>query len=225
MTTHERIVAALLRLYPAEWRQEYGAEFSDMLLSRPPTAGLVVNVSLSGLRQRARYAAPATICGVVMMLVIAGGFGWNILASLNGGQGVAPMVRESGKTLPTLVVAPLQSEPYVLLMIACGWWTMLRYRGARSSGVAAMKLTFIAGIPVMIAGALMLAGVLGIATLRPNGPVPTTFTPGYGLVFQSPLAIFIAPLFRLPESWIWGAVGGWLGRRVSDYRPPDTVAS
>ena len=56
--------------------------------------------------------------------------------------------------------------------------------------------------PVFIAGLLLAVGAIdvsfiGLADLRP-----------------SPFAVMIAPLARLPKSWIWGAIGGWLGRRL-----------
>jgi len=46
------VVRTLLRLYPADWRREYGPELMDMLLARPLTAKVIGDVFFSGLRQR-----------------------------------------------------------------------------------------------------------------------------------------------------------------------------
>ena len=56
-----------------------------------------------------------------------------------------------------------------------------------------------------------------------TGDIPTTFREhGFALTYyselrQSPgsLAVVLAPLARLGESWVWGAVGGLLGRTIA----------
>jgi len=70
-------------------------------------------------------------------------------------------------------------------------------------------MSLIAGIPVMLGGALMALGLLDVVT-----------HPSYGAkaYVPFPLAMIVAPLFRLPESWIWGAIGGQLGRWISRSR-------
>jgi hypothetical protein len=58
----------------------------------------------------------------------------------------------------------------------------------------------------MLGGILIAFGILdvmflGPATTQHRAPLPS--------------AMIVTPLFRLPESWIWGAVGGQLGRWIS----------
>ena len=69
-----RIIRALLRLYPAEWLREYGGELSDMLFARPLTATIVADVLRNGLWQRFRAAEISTIVGLGMALVMLNGF-------------------------------------------------------------------------------------------------------------------------------------------------------
>jgi hypothetical protein len=192
MNTRHRLIAAFLRVYPVSWRQEYGAELEDVLLARPLTAGIVVNVLWNGLRQRVRATEPATILGIVMMAIVTGQFAFSS----------DPVLLSSEITWPPLVVSVLNpsTELYALLLMACGGWTNLKYGGRIGrSAWAAIKLTFIAGIPVMLAGALMLARV---EEASPRVAVAT----------------LVAPLVALPYSGLWGAVGGSIGRRLSYLR-------
>ena len=231
------IVETVLRLYPAAWRREYGPELKDMLLTRPLTAGIVGDVLQNGLRQRVRGGEPSTLVGLAMLLVVLNGFVWNIIAP-------APYSNES----ITLLQHPLGSNLYILLLLGCGCWTYLHHGGELSkSGRAAMKISFLAGIPVMLAAALMLLGILGVVVVAP-GDISTTFhehgftytyfsaqtfcwlrvaepaTQPFARAIQSatcppaPLGVLISPLFILPASWLWGLLGGLLGRWIAGGR-------
>ena len=111
-----------------------------------------------------------------------------------------------------------------------------------------MKITFLAGVPAMLAGVLMLTGFLGVIVLTP-GQGPTTFHEhGFAYTYYDaavgscwirvadpasslqaiqsatcppgPLGILAAPLFALPASWLWGMAGGLLGRWIArGWRP------
>jgi hypothetical protein len=123
-------------------------------------------------------------------------------------------------TLPTLVVAPLTSNLYVLALIACGCGTYLRNQTS-SPGVAAMKVTLIASLPVMVAAMLMIAGILATTVVGP-ADAPTPFEEhGFTFTFYStdhsvpsPWSVLVSPLFRLPWSFLWGTVGGRFGRHL-----------
>jgi hypothetical protein len=219
MTIKEPFVSALLRIYPPHWRSEYGAELSDLLLTQPLSAIVVADVAWNGARQRARSLELSTVLGMAAMLVIVGGFVQNIVAPLPYIDGLATsLLQPSMITLPTLVVAPLNSNLYILALVACGCGTYLRNRGVSSPGVAAMKVTLIAGIPVMVAAFLMLTGVLATTVIGP-ADTPTAFQQ-HGLTFTfystddsapSPWSVLVSPLFRLPWSFLWGTIGGRVG--------------
>jgi hypothetical protein len=230
------VVKALLRVYPADWRSEYGPELADLLLVGRLDVRTVRNVLRNGLWQRIRRPDPSTLFGVVAMLVVATGFVWNIAAPPSSGGGLPVLLQESSKTFPTVIVPPLDvdiSELYVVCLVGFGCWTQLHHGGTlRRSGLAAVKIHFIAGIPVMLVGALMLVGVLGVVVSGP-GALPSTFAK-HGLAYSyyntqqhelSPFAVLVAPLFRLPGAWIWGVVGGQLARGITHVRHNRTLRS
>jgi hypothetical protein len=222
MTFKYRIVGALLHIYPAAWRREYGAELADILVSRPFDLPTIADVVCNGLRQRVRAAEPSTLCGLAAMLVISTGLVVNIAAPDLAGRGLTALLQESSMTLPTVIATPLASDLFGLFVVGCGCWTHVRGAGALSeSGKAGMKLCFIAGIPLMVAGALMLVGVLNVVVVSPGDTATTLLGRRFTYTYTnaqhhalSPLAVMAAPLFKLPVSWIWGWVGGQLGRRL-----------
>ena len=192
MNSRHWIIAALMRLYPASWRDEFGAELQDLLLARPLTFAIACNVLWSGLRQRGRATEPATIIGLAMAGIVTDAYVF----------GSAPVLRPSGITWPPLDVARLDpsAESYALLLMACGVWTQLRYHDRIGrSAIAAVKVTFIGGVPVLLAGLFMFATVVSAPPREAIGTL-------------------VAPIFALPYAAIWGAVGGQLGRAVSYFR-------
>ena len=68
--TRQQLAEALLRVYPAAWRREYGEELFDISISRPLTWRVAANVLGAGLRQRIREAEPATVLGVATVAVL-----------------------------------------------------------------------------------------------------------------------------------------------------------
>ena len=218
MIIRQRLVNGLLRLYPAEWRREYGVELADMLLRRPLTGRIVGDVIWGGLRERVRHADPAVLGGATMTLLVVSGLVLNVTNPSSATHGLARVLADSAKTLPTVIVMPMVTELpfsylslpnlYAMALIGCGWWTYRRSGSMQQSGRAAVRLSFIAGLPILIAGGLMVGDVLHLRVVGP-GDVLTgqpAFTYTYYTVHRltpSPLAILTAPLFRLPESWIW----------------------
>jgi hypothetical protein len=199
MIAKQWIVSALLRLYPAAWRAEYGSELTDILQTRPLGPSVIRDVAWNGLRQRGRDAEPSTLLGLTAMLVILTSFAVN---GVSFGSTWTAWLQPSPRTFPPVMA--LASGLFVWLLIACGCWTHLEYGGtARRAGVAAMKMGLIAGIPIILAGVLMMAGLVKLTFVGPRVPPPPAW------------AVLIAPLARLPEFWIWGALGGQLGKRIS----------
>jgi hypothetical protein len=233
------IVGMLLRCYPVNWRREYGVELTEMLLARPLTAKIANDVLRNGLWQHLRMAEPSTLVGLAMLLVVLNGLAWNIVAP-------SAYSNESVVLLQNL----LGSNLYILLLVGCGIWTHLRHLGNMDRvELAAMKISFLAGTPMMFAGLLMLLGILRVIVLGP-GDSPTTFHEhGFAYTYYSaqqycwirvsepatqqlaqgirtatcppaPLGVVVAPLFMLPASWLWGALGGLLGRWIARGRRP-----
>ena len=135
--TKDWLIAALLRIYPAAWRREYGEELTAILLDRPLGPRVMADVGWNGLWQRGRAAEPSTILGLVSMF-----------ATLAGLVVSGVVLRPSSMTFPTVRVTLLTAEFYVLLIVGCGCWTYLRHGDkVTRSGVAAMRMSLIAGIP------------------------------------------------------------------------------
>jgi hypothetical protein len=233
MRRADRIVAMLLRLYPAAWRREYGSELAEVLSHRPLSVRVVCDVAWNALGQRLRDADPALHLGLAVMAIVATGVAWNILVPVSAGRGLAAVLQDSLKTLPTVVVTPLASALYVLVLVACGCWTQLGLRRSLSEcGTAAVRLGAVAGIPVMLVGLLMLTGILHLRVVGPDAAPGTVSDIGLTFTYYtshahapSALAVLTAPLFRLPESWLWGMLGGRLGRAIGRRRQTAAASS
>jgi hypothetical protein len=232
MSIRSRIVSLLLRAYPPEWRIEYGPELADILLRRSVGLRDAGDVLWNGVRQRVRLAEPATLCGMAAMLVISIGLGLNIAGLPTFGHRLPAFLQDSRQTFPTVVVTPPNTELYVLWLVVCGCWTTLRHGGRSSrAGLAGMQVTALAGTPIIIAAILMLFGILDIAVLHP-GDMPTSFHEhGFTYTYYSgqqhspsPLGVLVATLSKLPESWLWGVVGGRFGRSILRSRATRTVS-
>jgi hypothetical protein len=190
MTMKPWLVATLVRLFPARWRAEYGSELEQLLLTRPLTAHTILDVSCSGLRQRIRSADLVTWFGLGAMLVV--------IAAMSNGYTV---LEPSHMTFPAVSVRPLHSDLYVVFLIASGCALQLHARTRLwRTGVAAMKISVIASVPIIVAGVLL---VTGIAQPGPNAYSPAGWQ------------VAVAPISALGGSWIWGAVGGALGRAIA----------
>jgi hypothetical protein len=221
------LVSLLMRLYPRAWRKEYGAELADMLQARPLSTRVFIDVALSAMWQRTRAADLATWVGLGLMGVTLGAIAANIIApqphpwSPGLPRGAQPRFAEYIAWLQR----PLHSESYVLLLAGIGFWVALR--GKTSAGRAAIRVSMIASCPLVLVGLLMLFGVLGYSELNP-GQASTTFEQR-GILYTfytgfqqipgpAPLVMLLSPVLRLPGAWLWGSIGGWLGRRFIGMR-------
>ena len=209
-----RLVSWLLRLYPHAWRAEYGAELRGMLLRRPLSAAIVVDVAMSALWQRVRAMEASTVAGIFLMLVTIAALVSNVMAP--------PEYAFSERI--DLLQRPMRSELYVLLMAGLGFWMALR--GNHWPGRAAIRASIIASIPLVVVGVLMWAGILSFVELSP-GQSPISSDGGIIYAFYkgqqqipgpAPLVMVLSPLLRLPGAWLWGSIGGVLGRRYADWR-------
>lgn len=212
----DRIVAVLLRIYPPSWRKEYGPELGHVLESKPLDTKTLVNVGWHGAWQRIRLAEPWMMFGVPMMLVVTAIFALMIVAP----PAYDPQFDFSSGPRFGWVLFDLW------LTIGCGFWTVYRKGGTLPhAGVQTMKMALLINVPHFIAYALIATGALGVIVLGP-GDVPTTiFEHGFAISFHdanrvAPSLLFLMAI-RIPgilECWLWGAVGGGLGRLVARRR-------
>jgi hypothetical protein len=222
MNAKRGVIASLLRLYPADWRNEYGSELEQILADEPLTARVVADVLCAGLRERVRAAEPGTSLALALAMLLCVGLAWNLAALPPYGNPLTALIAPSAKTLPTVVVAPFLSDLYVIALVACGWWSWRRDgRSAARCGLVAAKGVALGSLPVTATGILMALGVIGVQVMAP-GSTPTSFaahgpTLSYYYAGSAPtwLAVTIAPLFAVPGAWLWGTIGGALARKLT----------
>ena len=212
------VVAWMLRLYPKAWRAEYGDELSSMLLARPLSVAIVFDIARSAIWQRLRVVLPATWVGIGLMLVTI----WAIVSTT---MAPPPYVRSALSERIELLQKPLQSEFYVIVLFAIGFWTAVA--GKQSPARAAMRAAVVASIPLALIGLLMLTGLLAYAELVPGQKIAmlnarAILYPFYKGIQQipapAPLTLLLSPLLRLPGAWLWGTIGGSLGRKYVNWR-------
>ena len=217
MNIRRGFISVLLRTYPAPWRREYGDELVDLLGSHPLGARVVADVLWNGVRQRLRSPQSAMVLGLAAMLGSLTLLVANVVAPQPYG-GWTTVLEPSSKTFPSVRVSAVAAEVFCLLFVACGWWTYRRGGTLPQAGRAAAAVCLLAGVPVMVTGALLLLGALGVSIVGPGhsaGVVQhrltfTYYSPDGQPV--SPLMVMLYPLSRVPIAWLWGSVGGYLAR-------------
>jgi hypothetical protein len=180
-----RMVAALVRLYPARWRSEYGAEFAELLMRRPLGARELLNVAANAVWQQWRGGEPWILLGTLFAALT----GYACFRALLG----EPIIdtRRPGIDL----TGGLQQCAFCF---AVGFWTM--WRRGEAAGRAAMKFNLLATAPIVIFGLLAVLRVAGLASLAQTGRP----------LYWSWL-LFVGPLLQTPFS---GAMG-WLGGKAA----------
>ncbi len=195
------LVAILLRLYPARWRREYGAEFSGVLAARPLGPAALFDVFRSAIGQQLRIGEPWLIVGAPLLILNLAAVVQNIFNpwTYEDSALIASWGERGWFWLPTLCV---------------GCWTVLRRPGQRSGAVAAMKTALLSSRPISAMAVFAAFGVLRIITLGP-GNLPGTFSQhGLAITLYDSAGrpthltpIFLLPFLNLP----FAALGGWAG--------------
>lgn len=214
----QRIISALLRIYPAAWRKEYGPEFRDLLGVLQLGTRTVADVVWNGVWQRFRATEPWVLLGLPFMLTMTFFFAIMIIAPppYSSANDIAN-AGGSGRLVSSLIS--------ILLPASCGFWTVARGGGTLPhAGLQTMKMSVLMSAPFLVIYVLLELGVLGVIVIQP-GDVPTTFAEhGFAIAFHSVdreareiLVNFVVPLMvsavlNLPIYWVLGALGGAVGR-------------
>jgi hypothetical protein len=197
-----QIVAALVGLYPARWKREYGDEFRDVLMRQPLEAVAVLDAVWNAMGQQVRNGEPWVIVGIPWLVL-------ELFTQLLNVLYPGPYQADSFHNVP--VAAQLIGW---LLPLGIGYWTVLRDPIGGHGGRAAMKSSLLITWPTCAIAMLYGLGVLRIIVLGP-GDVPTTFHE-HGFAYtlydhtRRPVAwagLFVIPILQLPFT---GAIG-WLG--------------
>ncbi len=189
-----------------------------MLRARPLTVRVCSDIVLSALWQRLRVVQAPTWVGIGLMFVTIGSIASIIVAAPAYQQSMLPEHIE-------LLQKPMRSEFYVLVLFCLGFWTTLT--GSRSPGRAAVRASIIASIPIALTGLLMMTGVLSYTEVLPGHIASTVHDRGILYTFYkgiqqipgpAPLPLLLSPLLRIPGAWLWGSIGGWVGRHFTGLR-------
>lgn len=207
-----QVVVALVGLYPARWKQEYGKEFADVLTRRPLGMAVILNVIWNGFGQQLRCGEPWLIVGVPRLVLLLALILWNVLYPL-------PYRTASlGLTWQPAVIGNL-------LLFGTGYWTVMRDPVNGHGGRAAMKSTLFATWPFSVVALLYGLGILRIINLGP-GDIPTTFHE-HGFAFTlydharrpaAPAGLFVLPLLGVLEAGPLGWLGGLAARGQLRFR-------
>jgi hypothetical protein len=184
-----QVVTALVRLYPAGWRAEYGEELAELLMRRPLGCGAAANVVANAVRQQWREQEPWLLIGAPLLVWM---IAYLVLAL------VAPRHAKELAGKPTMVG--------VLIFFGVGFWTV--WRKGEGGGRAAMKLSIILTLPVFLLGFLVMMQIL------PTGPV----RPFVGNGREDLVMLFVAPILQIPYAGLLGWVGGGVATRVTGRR-------
>jgi hypothetical protein len=216
----QRIISALLRIYPAAWRKEYGPEFRDLLEAIQLHTRTVADVVWNGVWQRVRATEPWVLLGLPLMLIRTIFFASMIIAppAYSAANDIANLPGSGGVVLSLI---------NLLLPISCGVWTIARSGGTLPhAGVQTMKMALLISAPFLVLYVLLELGLLGVVVVRP-GDAPTTFAEhGFAIAFHSvdrdareilvnfAVPMFVSTFLSLPLLWVLGALGGALGRSI-----------
>jgi len=116
------MIRLLLRIYPRQWRAEYGEEMTAMLASKPLRLAILLNVIGSGLRERLRSSDPARVCSLVSSLVCIGAM-W------------AQMHYHAPSVFTWFGILVLITATSATTSV----WNVVRGNGARESSISALR--------------------------------------------------------------------------------------
>jgi hypothetical protein len=219
----DRIIAALLYLYPPRWRHEYSDEFADVLRQRPLTPGVALEVAWRGVCQRWHDGGPVLAIGFLLLPWVSALVVQNLLfprsyiVACRWG-----LLHDTRYLVPSVEMVPGGPNFYAVVLMACGLITRLRERVPLwRSGVAATQLAAVAGLPVMILGLLLMAGVVDLHVITRTTATAPVAAPGWTYTYcseegrvPSSLTIYATPLLRLPQAFVYGLFGGWIASLV-----------
>ena len=207
-----RFVAVLVGLFPARWKREYGAEFADVLMSRPLDLPAVLDIVWNALCQQVRCGEPWLVAGV-------SGLALHIAVLASNIAFPSPYAADSfrGGTLARVVAC--------LLPFAIGYWTVLRDPIQGHGGRAAIKSSLLTTWPFCVVAILYGMGVLKIIVLGPGDATSTFYEHGFAYTIydhaRRPIhwqPLFLLPFVELPFPGVLGWLGGLAARAQAGFR-------
>jgi hypothetical protein len=204
-----RFVEALVRFYPARWRREYGAEFVDLVASRPLGAATVADVIWNAMRQQAAFGEPWILVGVPLLALNVVQYAMLILYP-------APYESDSfsGGHWAAAVLA-------ILMYAGVGYWTVMRNGPTAHAGRAAMKMSLMMNSPLCLLALLAGMGILRILVMGPGDAATSFHEHGFAMAYYdharrapSIFGIFLIPFIASIEPLAYGWMGGRVAKSV-----------
>jgi hypothetical protein len=189
------LIAFLLRLYPARWRSEYGAEFAGLLASRPLTAREFCNVAAHAAWQQLRLQEPWLLLGIPFTVVSCMGCA-RVIAGI-------PFAAREQRNVAGAIIA-------MAAFFVIGYWTM--WRKGKGAGRAAIRFNILAAAPYCLLGLAWAAGLLRITTVDAGASV--SYWQG---------VLMTAPFFQVGVAGVIGWFGGLAARLVRRFHPRATA--
>ncbi len=207
MNIKPHLVRGLLRLYPAEWRTEYGEELGTLLALRPITPSIFADVLLSASREHLKRNHVWKICGGAL-------FAWTVFGVFI--NNTAPLSHGTYEAYQRL---------WETIVLLTGCLTILLKRGGGPCR-AAVKAALLGFVPEIAALTLWVSGIFHPLLTNAAGPfplvecrlalfqmtLPTAPQPGFVVV---PFAIAVI----LIRAGVIGIIGGQLGRIILFFWP------
>ena len=158
------MIALLLRLYPANWRAEYGPELASILTDHSLTVRIIADTTWSGVRERIRATAPWAVTGTLLLAS-------NLcLLAINSVVPIPPMIYSGYEYLTSIA----------LIMAVC--WTALRGASLRQSLIAGWKASALSNSPELLLLLLWITGIVHPMIINLNG---TLLKPAHGIAMLS----------------------------------------
>jgi hypothetical protein len=190
-----RLIAFLIRLYPARWRSEYGAEFAGLLAARPLIMREFCNVVAHAAWQQLRLQEPWLLLGIPFTTL-------SIIGCARVVAGMPFAAQEHDRNFAGAVA--------LWAFFATGYWTMWRKR--KGAGRAAIWFNLLAAAPYFLLGLASVAGLVPIRTVDAGASV--NYWRG---------VLLTAPFFQIAVAGLFGWLGGLAARLVRRLHPRATA--
>jgi hypothetical protein len=144
-----RIVQKLLRLYPPQWRDEYGTELEDLLVAEPLQPAVVLNVIANALRQQVRISnhPPSAVRFLAFLLRLGFAFGALLCGIRAMGYWVILQVGGVPPESGDIALVVYRSVFWFVILSSASAYLRGRTKGARAIVLKALYLIGAYGLP------------------------------------------------------------------------------
>lgn len=193
-----KVITALLRLFPAKWRSQYGPELSSLLEQGSLTQAIVWDVFRSGISERLR-SFRITIKGAAFVAC------WYFLG----------LIVNTVHAMPPKAYSAFW-DSYLVIAVGLGFW--FRRAGVARPGMSSSYTILLGSVPMLATELLRKLHWLEPTILDMRGQV---WRQGHGFTEFAFRGIsnsgdLFACIVVLLTSSVFASIAGWLGTQSSD---------